>query len=43
MGITNLLDHKYFNYAVASSGTLGAYNAYPEAGREVYLSIQSNF
>ena len=43
LGITNLLDHKYFNYAVASSSTKGVYNAYPEAGREVYLSIKSNF
>ena len=41
--INNLFDEKYYNYAVASSGTLGSYNAYPEPGREIIFSVGINF
>ena len=41
--INNLFDEKYYNYAVASSGTLGSYNAYPEPGRQVIFSLGINF
>ena len=43
LSINNLFDKKYHNYAVASSSTLGAYNAYPEAGREIIFSLGSKF
>ena len=41
--INNIFDEKYYNYAVASSSTLGAYNAYPEPGREIILSFGAKF
>jgi len=41
--INNLFDKKYHNYAVASSNTQGSYNAYPEPGREIILSIGTTF
>jgi iron complex outermembrane receptor protein len=41
--INNIFDEKYHNYAVASSSTLGAYNAYPEPGREIILSLGTKF
>ena len=41
--INNILDRKYFNYAVASSNTLGAYNAYPQPGREIIFSLGIKF
>ena len=37
--VKNIFDEKYHNYAVASSSTLGAYNAYPEPGREIIFSL----
>ena len=43
LSINNILDEKYHNYAVASSSTLGAYNAYPEPGREITLSLGAKF
>jgi iron complex outermembrane receptor protein len=43
LSINNIFDEKYHNYAVASSGTLGAYNAYPEPGREIILSLGTKF
>ena len=43
LSINNIFDEKYHNYAVASSSTLGAYNAYPEPGRELTFTIGSNF
>ena len=41
--INNLFNQKYHNYAVASSSTLGTYNAYPEPGRVITLSLSSKF
>ena len=41
--INNIFDEKYHNYAVASSSTQGAYNAYPEPGREILFTIGSKF
>jgi len=41
--INNIFDEKYHNYAVASSSTLGAYNAYPEPGREIVFSLGMKF
>ena len=41
--INNIFDEKYHNYAVASSSTLGAYNAYPEPGREIIFSLGVKF
>ena len=43
LSINNIFDDKYHNYAVASSSTLGAYNAYPEPGREIILSLGTKF
>ena len=43
LSINNIFDEKYHNYAVASSNTLGAYNAYPEPGREIILSLGTKF
>ena len=43
LSINNIFDEKYHNYAVASSSTLGAYNAYPEPGREIILSLGTKF
>jgi iron complex outermembrane receptor protein len=43
LSINNIFDAKYHNYAVASSSTLGAYNAYPETGREIILSLGTKF
>ena len=39
----NIFNEKYHNYAVASSNTNGAYNAYPEPGREIILSLGAKF
>ena len=41
--VNNIFDVKYHNYAVASSSTLGSYNAYPEPGREIIFSLGSKF
>ena len=41
--INNLLNTKYHNYAVASSNTNGTYNAYPEPGRVLKLSVETQF
>jgi iron complex outermembrane receptor protein len=41
--INNIFNEKYYNYAVASSSTLGAYNAYPETRREIILSLGTKF
>jgi iron complex outermembrane receptor protein len=43
LSINNIFNEKYHNYAVASSSTLGAYNAYPEPGREIILSLGTKF
>ena len=43
LSINNVFDEKYHNYAVASSSTLGSYNAYPEPGREIILSLGTKF
>ena len=43
LSINNIFDEKYHNYAVASSSTLGTYNAYPEPGREIILSLGKKF
>jgi len=43
LSIKNLFDKKYHNYAVASSSTQGAYNAYPEPGREIVFSLKNKF
>jgi len=43
LSINNIFDEKYHNYAVASSTTLGVYNAYPEPGREIILSLGTKF
>ena len=39
LSVNNVFNEKYHNYAVASSSTLGAYNAYPEPGRSLILSL----
>mgnify|MGYP004090642483 CR=1 FL=1 len=39
----NGIYHKYYNYAVASSNTLGSYNAYPEPGRIIFFGIKNFF
>ena len=41
--IDNLLNEKYFNYAVASSSTNGTYNAYPEPERNFALSLSYEY
>ncbi len=43
ISLNNLLNTNYHNYAVASSSTIGTYNAYPEPGREIIISIGSEF
>ena len=43
ISVNNLLNTNYHNYAVASSSTIGTYNAYPEPGREIIISIGSEF
>ena len=43
LSINNIFNENYHNYAVASSSTLGAYNAYPEPGREIILSLGTKF
>ena len=43
LSINNILDDKYHNYAVASSSTVGSYNAYPEPGREIIFTIGIEF
>ena len=42
IALNNVLNEKYYNYAVASSSTVGAYNAYPEPGREVTFTLGIN-
>ena len=39
LSIRNIFNEKYHNYAVASSSTNGTYNAYPEPGREITISL----
>ena len=41
--INNIFDIKYHNYAVSSSSTNGAYNAYPEPGRVLSLNAETKF
>ena len=43
LSINNIFNEKYHNYAVASSSTLGAYNAYPEPGREIIFGVGMKF
>ena len=43
LSINNIFNEKYHNYAIASSSTLGAYNAYPEPGREIIFSLGTKF
>ena len=43
LSINNIFDKKYHNYAVSSSSTLGAYNAYPEPGREIIFTLGTKF
>ena len=43
ISINNIFNKKYYNYAVASSSTLGAYNAYPEPSREIIFSLGTKF
>ena len=43
LSVNNIFDEKYFNYAVASSSTIGTYNAYPQPGREIFLNIGVKF
>ena len=43
LSVKNIFNEKYHNYAVASSGTNGAYNAYPEPGSEIMLSLSTKF
>ena len=43
LSINNIFDEKYHNYAVASSSTLGSYNAYPEPSREILFSLGIKF
>ncbi len=43
LSIRNIFNEKYHNYAVASSSTNGTYNAYPEPGREITISLGFNF
>ena len=43
LSIKNIFDEKYFSYAVASSSTVGTYNAYPEPQREIYIGINKDF
>ena len=43
ISINNIFNEKYHNYAVASSSTVGTYNAYPEPGREIILSLGMKF
>ena len=43
LSVNNVLNEKYHNYAVASSSTLGAYNAYPEPSRVIIFSLGTNF
>tara|TARA_Y100000590_G_scaffold403049_1_gene489323 strand:- start:755 stop:2785 length:2031 start_codon:yes stop_codon:yes gene_type:complete len=43
LSINNILDDKYYNYAVASSSTVGSYNAYPEPGREIIFLLGFEF
>jgi len=43
LSINNILDDKYYNYAVASSSTNGSYNAYPEPGREINFTVGIKF
>ncbi len=43
LSINNIFNEKYHNYAVASSSTQGAYNAYPEPGREIIFGVRMKF
>ena len=43
VSINNIFDETYYNYAVASSSTLGTYNTYPMPGRTFMLTIGSKF
>ena len=43
LSINNIFDETYYNYAVASSSTLGTYNTYPMPGRTIMLTIGSKF
>ena len=41
--IDNIFNESFYNYAVASSSSQGVYNAYPEPGRVIHLSVGKNF
>jgi len=41
--VANLLDRDYYDYGVASTTTLGTYNAYPLPGRTVLLRLGRRF
>ena len=43
LAVNNLLDAKYFDYGIASSGTFGTYNAYPLPGRTLMARIGASF
>ena len=43
LSLNNVFNEKYYNYAVASSNTAGAYNAYPEPEMEFIFTIGANF
>ena len=43
LSLNNVFNEKYYNYAVASSNTAGAYNAYPEAQMEFIFTIGTKF
>ena len=41
--VNNLLDEKYYNYAVRSQFVADRYNAYPLPGRNFTLTAEYNF
>ncbi len=41
--VNNLFDEEYYDYAVASAFTFGAYNAYPLPGRSFFLKAGVTF
>jgi len=43
LAAANLLDVKYFDYGIASTGTYGRYTAYPLPGRTLMARIGARF
>lgn len=43
VSVQNLFDEDYFDYAVASTSSLGTYNAYPQAGRTFLVRAGATF